>query len=215
MRFVPVVTKDILCQILEGVAFIHSMGMAHGDLQPANFGVAIPEINCLRPPRDLLHHLWGPPSIRLLLPVPSDRDRTPPYKCDTMDLGHVLFLHSASVLAPVPRSVRIFDLGSAHVRDGSPTPKCEILTFYGAPEVVFPRVTLKKDGSWDHRSDIWSLAIAFHDLVGAKENSPMFNPEALPRCMASLCGAVPEAWRDCIASSEFPTGWSLERTAEL
>jgi hypothetical protein len=44
---------------------------------------------------------------------------------------------------------------------------CETSLFYAAPEVVFPRVVLKKkpdEVPWDRRSDIWSLAVAVSGL---------------------------------------------------
>ncbi|KAF8213665.1 kinase-like domain-containing protein [Mycena galopus ATCC 62051] len=184
-----------------------------------NFGVTVvPEINQFSESQ-----IWewaAPPRIAPILRASPDRPRTsfPPYLCDTMELGNFLAKFAPSVTARSV-SVRILDLGSAYIVDESPAPPCETPLFYAAPEVVFPRVSRGESAPWDQRSDIWSLAIVFHDLVGAQGIFPglMFNRAELPHFMVSLCGKVPGPWRDYIDSNVFPEGkgWSLDRTAEL
>ncbi|KAJ7194660.1 kinase-like domain-containing protein, partial [Mycena pura] len=214
--FRPRVTKDVLRQIVGALASIHSRGIAHGDLHPTNFGIAVPK-------RDGYSDIaiWEQTcamKLHPLVPTSPDLDPNtfPPYLCCPMDMG--LFLHSDSPKTPPPPlSVRILDFDSAYVVDGSHAPQCETLLFYAAPEVAFPRIALQKDDApWDQRSDIWSLAVAFHDLVGAQGiYGSLSDPKSLPHLMAALCGEVPDDWREYIVSHAFPPNWTPAHTAEL
>ncbi|KAJ7194651.1 kinase-like domain-containing protein [Mycena pura] len=213
--FHPRVTKDVLRQIVEALASIHGHGIAHGDLHPTNFGITVPE----RDEYDTA--IWSMTCGSKLYPlVPTspdlDPNTFPPYLCRPRNIEYFLLSHSEKT-SPPPFSVRILDCGSAYVVDGSPAPECETLLFYAAPEVAFPRIALQEDDApWDQRSDIWSLAVAFHDLVGAQGiYGSLSDPKSLPHLMAALCGEVLDAWREYIVSHAFPPNWTPAHTAEL
>ncbi|KAJ6577841.1 kinase-like domain-containing protein [Mycena capillaripes] len=146
---------------------VESHGIAHGDLYPANFGIAVPEIH--RFDELGFWHQATPPPLRAVIPFSPhcDPHSYPPYLSGNLDLGEFLGLHAPDNLGR-PLSVRIFDFGGAYVVDGSAPPRPVTPPFYAAPEIVFPQVALnEKDPQWDQRSHIWSLGVAFHDLVGA------------------------------------------------
>ncbi|KAJ7213574.1 kinase-like domain-containing protein [Mycena pura] len=204
--FEPKVTKDVLRQIIEGLAYIHSHGIAHGDLYPANFGFAVPGIHRLE---DV--DFWEQATYPQIWPVIPfsplcDPHSYPPYLCGKLDLGEFLSDCAPDIVGH-PLSVRIFDFGGAYVVDGSAPPRPVTPPFYLAPEIVFPQVALnKEDPPWDQWSDIWSLGVAFHDLVGAGGIFPktFFDNRKLPHHMVHICGEVPDAWRDYIDSRPWP-----------
>ncbi|KAJ7263891.1 kinase-like domain-containing protein [Mycena rebaudengoi] len=208
--FRPQVTKDVLRQTIEGLAYIHSHGIAHGDLHPANFGIEVPEVQ--RFEELVFWHQAAVPPLRPLIPLSPhcDPHSYPPYLCGNLDVGEFVDLHAPDI-GKRPLSVRILDFGSAYVVDGSAPPRPVTPAFYAAPEIVFPQVALnKEDPPWDQRSDIWSLGIAFHDLIGAGSLFPdfLFNDRELPHYMVCICGEVPDAWRDHVDSRPWPLGTS-------
>ncbi|KAF7344237.1 Protein kinase domain-containing protein [Mycena venus] len=177
-KFQPQITNDVLRQTIEGLAYIHSHGIAHGDLYPANFGRNTNFPHC-------------------------DPHSYPPYLCGNLDLGEFLGLRAPDIVGR-PLSVRIFDFGSAYIVDGSVPPRPVTPPFYAAPEIVFPQVALnKEDPPWDQRSDIWSLGVAFHDLV------------ELPHYMVCICGEIPAAWRDHVDSQPWPLDFTPDMTEEF
>ncbi|KAF7333699.1 Protein kinase domain-containing protein [Mycena venus] len=209
-KFKPQVTRDVLRQTIEGLAYIHSHGVAHGDLYPANFGITVPEIH--RFEELAFWHQATYPPLRPIIPFSPhcDPHSYPPYLCGNLDLCEFLGFRAPEIIGR-PLSVRIFDFGSAYVVDGSAPPQPVTPPFYAAPEIVFPQVALKKeDPPWDQRSDVWSLGVAFHDLVGAGGLFPelLFDDTELPHYMVCICGEVPDAWRDHIDSQPWPLAFS-------
>ncbi|KAJ7207533.1 kinase-like domain-containing protein [Mycena pura] len=236
--FKPRITRNVLRQLVQTLAFIHSRGIAHGDLYPTNFGLAVRNLD--RCSETMFWRKHDLPRTFPLVPCSPDLDPNsfPPYLCPSMDWNLRRFLLKESPMkAQLSSSVRILDFGSAYVADGSPAPRCQARFFYAAPEVAFPEVALEDyDAPWDQRSDIWSLAIAvsvparllgvsipisdpqFHDLVvaqGIYGSLSESDPKSLPHLMAALCGGVPDAWHEYIASRAFPLDWTPAHTAEL
>ncbi|KAJ7888928.1 kinase-like domain-containing protein, partial [Mycena olivaceomarginata] len=212
---------------IEGLAYIHSHGIAHGDLYPSNVGIAIPEFDQFE--ELAFWHQATHPLLRALIPISPDRDHPhsyPPYLCGNMDLGEFLGDFAPDVLQrPLP--VRILDFGSAYIMDGSAPPPPHTPPCYAAPEITFPRVALNtNDPPWDQRSDIWSLLhylsstlnmIQFHNLVGARGLFPKLyhNTIGLPHYMVCICGEIPDAWRDHIESKPWPLGFDPGMTEEF
>ncbi|KAJ7213546.1 kinase-like domain-containing protein [Mycena pura] len=187
--FRPRVTKDVLRQTVEALAFIHSRGIAHGDLYPSNFGLAVHEFDQFSDAE-----IWAMTDVPETWPlVPAFDDHVDPNSF------------------PPYYSVRILDFGSAYLVDGSPSPRHDTPAYYSAPEIAFSRATLGKRAyaPWDQRSDIWSLAITFHNLVGARgiydESLFGIDTKYLPHYMVSLCDEIPDAWRDYLASRKYPS----------
>ncbi|KAJ7842898.1 kinase-like domain-containing protein [Mycena leptocephala] len=189
-KFQPRVTKDILRQTIEGLAYVHSHGIAHGG--------------------SLWHQATHPP-LRTMIPFSPhcDPNSYPPYLCGNLDLGEFLGIYAPDILGR-PLSVRILDFGSGLIHRGWIYPPRPLTPpIYAAPEIVFPQVALNtEDLPWDQRSDIWSLGVAFHNLVGAGGLFPefLFDDKELPHYMVCICGELPDAWRDHIDSRPWPLG---------
>ncbi|KAJ7253208.1 hypothetical protein C8J57DRAFT_1660375 [Mycena rebaudengoi] len=177
-------------------------GIAHGDLHPANFGIEVPEIQ--RFEELAFWHQAAVPPLRPLIPISPHCDPHSYPALPLWQLGHIVGR---------PLSKR-----TAYVVDGSAPPRPVTPAFYAAPEIVFPQVALnKEDPPWDQRSDIWSLGIAFHDLIGAGSLFPafLFDDRELPHYMVCICGEVPDAWRDHVDSRPWPLGFAPDMTEGL
>ncbi|KAJ7491885.1 kinase-like protein [Mycena latifolia] len=191
--------KDLVRQALEGLAFIHSHGIAHGDLHPHNLGVALPELETFSGVQFLQWH--GPPDVLPLIPRDPTRDPAsfPSYVSGAVDLGDFLLSNVPGFAKRQPQ-LRILDLGNAYSEP--PAPRCNACVFFAAPEVVFPSVAdNNKHGPWDIRTDIWSLASTMHEMAGG---GPLFDGcgagRSLLRRMVSLCGGAPENWLQYLAT---------------
>ncbi|KAJ7238606.1 kinase-like domain-containing protein, partial [Mycena rebaudengoi] len=161
--FRPVITREALRQTIDALAFIHSHGIAHGDLHPGNFGFAVPEVE-----RFSFVDIWnltGPPEVLAILHTSSDNlESFPQHLCSKIDLG-TLLLRGAPEFKQRPLSMRILDLGNAYIVGECP-PRAITPITYAAPEVAFAQRALNDlDASWDRRSDIWSLAVCIYALA--------------------------------------------------
>ncbi|KAJ7198381.1 kinase-like domain-containing protein, partial [Mycena pura] len=199
-EFRPIFVRTILRQIIEGLEFIHSCGIAHGDLHPGNVGTAVPEIVPLS-----IKEVWGrlghPQTLALVhSSIDLNIESYPPYLCKTMDVERFL-LRLAPSVSQRPLSIRILDLGNAYIVNGSPSPKCITPMGYLSPEVAFAQIALGDENApWDQRSDIWSLA-ACTDLFEFS-----FMRKDLLHQMMMYCGEVPDAWRPYVRSNPFLQG---------
>ncbi|KAJ7630048.1 kinase-like domain-containing protein [Mycena polygramma] len=199
------ITKALVHQLMQGIAFIHARGIAHGDLHPRNIGVALPELEAFTEIQ-----IWKTvcrPDLLPLLPYDPTRDPDsfPPYLCEAIDLGDFVLKQTPNLAARGPPRVRILDLGHAYFVETSPPPPCVNPLTFRPPEVIFPRLLDRKnDGHWDRRSDIWSLACMLYDIVSAKFLfarswlGPDLN-DSLIRMMAMGCGGVPDNWAEYLA----------------
>lgn len=89
VRYPPDMAKSILKQALQGLAFLHSNGVAHGDFQPGNIFVSLQGINSvsedeLRQEENMKTRSISPPVQRL----DGKRDKwAPPYLCIAQPLA--------------------------------------------------------------------------------------------------------------------------------
>ncbi|KAJ7223269.1 kinase-like domain-containing protein [Mycena pura] len=199
--FRPVITRDALRQTIAALAFIRSRGMAHGDIHPGNFGMAVPEVE-----RFSVVDIWnltGRPKVQVILHTSHSLGSFPPYLCSKMDLGAFL-LSGAPEFMQRPLSMRILDLGNAYVVGECP-PRANTPIIYAAPEVAFACTALNDlDATWDQRSDIWSLAVCIYALACYH---PIFKfTYSVLHEMMYYCGEVPDAWREYLRSEPFPDG---------
>ncbi|KAF7350342.1 Protein kinase domain-containing protein [Mycena venus] len=140
--------RSLVRQAIEGLAFIHERGIAHGDLYPSNIGVAIPDLDSFSEV-----DIWGkcaPPTIVPLVACDLAHDVAsfPPYLTHAIDLGELLVSAVPDFAAREPR-VRILDLGCAYFAE-SPSPRCHTPRSYAAPEVAFPMIAHgNRDAPWD------------------------------------------------------------------
>ncbi|KAJ6554520.1 kinase-like domain-containing protein [Mycena capillaripes] len=115
-------TRDLVCQLVEGVAFMHARGIAHGDFHPRNIGVALPELDAFS--EVMLWEQIGTPDIIPLLAYDPARDPAsfPPYIWEALDLRDFFTNEVPNFATRGPPRVRILDLGSAYAVDDSPPP---------------------------------------------------------------------------------------------
>ncbi|KAJ7336953.1 hypothetical protein DFH08DRAFT_877778 [Mycena albidolilacea] len=167
--------------MIAGVAFIHSHGVVHGDLYPANFGLAAPELN---------RFLWYLCTSRIW-----DSDAFPPYFCSCSDLGELL-VRCVPEFVRRPLSVRVLDLANAFPVDESLPPNASTPIPYAVPEIDFSwNVLNTKDVVSEQRSDIWSLTLFIYNLVCSSNLFAMFDRphgDILYKMMC-YCGEVPDA----------------------
>ncbi|KAJ7761470.1 kinase-like domain-containing protein [Mycena olivaceomarginata] len=203
--FRPIFTREAVHQMIQGLAFIHNRGIAHGDLHPGNLGVAAPEIHQFS---DVdIWSLSGRPYTLAIVhsSVDQNPDSFPPYLCADMDLGKFL-LDQAPEFTQRPLSIRILDFGNAYIVGESSSPRCVTPMTYAPPEVVFRQQALKDlHAPWDQSSDIWSLALCIHAFICSDGLFSHITGNLLHEMMY-YCGEVPNAWRKFIKSNPFPRG---------
>ncbi|KAJ7151281.1 kinase-like domain-containing protein [Mycena crocata] len=190
--------RGLVCQALEGLAFIHERGIAHGDLYPSNIGVAIPDLD--RFSEVDIWDMCGPPTIVPLVAYDPAHDVAsfPPYLTHAVDLGELLVSDVPGFITREPR-LRILDLGSYFVQE-SPSPRCHTPLSYAAPEVTFPMIAHgNRDAPWDRRADIWSLGCTIHQIAGGGLLFGHIGTHILDD-MAALCGGAPADWTAYFAS---------------
>ncbi|KAJ7198319.1 kinase-like domain-containing protein [Mycena pura] len=214
-EFRPKFVRTVLRQIIEGLEFIHSRGIAHGDLHPGNVGATMPEIVPLS-----VKEVWdcaGRPQTLAVVHSSGDLNMNsyPPYLCETIDMEEFLLRQVAVTgVAQRPLSIRILDLGDAYIVNESSSPKCITPMGYWSPEVAFAQIALGDENApWDQRSDIWSLAVCVRVIYFAAylfllRNLFSFVRDDLLHEMMMYCGEVPDAWCQYVRSNLFPQGAS-------
>ncbi|KAK2595963.1 hypothetical protein QQS21_006493 [Conoideocrella luteorostrata] len=82
--------EAVVCQIVEGFAYLHAHGIVHGDPHFGNFGIALLQLDQLEE-EDLLDQAVMPETIPV---IPLDRNfpmsSVPPYIVENMSLGDFL-----------------------------------------------------------------------------------------------------------------------------
>ncbi|KAJ6554532.1 kinase-like domain-containing protein [Mycena capillaripes] len=211
-------TRALVRQLVEGVAFMHARGIAHGDLHPRNIGVALPEPDAFSEIK-----FWkqvGAPDVIPLLASDPTRDPAsfPPYICEALDLLNFVRQWVPDFATRGPPRARILDLGTYAV-DDSPPPPCRCPLLFRPPEVIFQQLLDRANsGPWDCRSDIWSLACLLYEIatgggylfdgsMGASLNDSHL------RTLAMASGSLPEAWAQHLSIS--PTQYTSELADEF
>ncbi|KAJ7627537.1 kinase-like domain-containing protein [Mycena polygramma] len=215
LRGIKVNTRSLVRQALEGLAFIHERGIAHGDLYPNNIGVAVPDLDSFSEV-----DIWsrsGPPNIVPLLARDRAHDPTsyPAYLTNSLDLGELLERDVPGFLAREPR-VRILDLGCAYFAEEGPSPRCHSPLSYAPPEVTFPMMAHNnRDAPWDRSADIWSMACTINDIANGLVLFRHISTHILSE-MAGRCGGAPAEWMDYFASKpeKFPPRAYTRETAD-
>ncbi|KAJ7352216.1 kinase-like domain-containing protein [Mycena albidolilacea] len=188
--FRPIFTREVVYQTIQGLAFIHNRGIAHGDLHPGSLGIAAPEIYQFS---DV--DIWSLSNHPYTLAiVHSSVDQNP----DSFPPSPEFTQH--------PLSIRILDLGNTYIVGESSPPRCVMPITYAPPEVVFRQQALKDlHAPWDQSSDIWSLALCIHALTCSDSLFSHITSSLLHEMM-HYCGEVPNTWHEFIRSNPFPRG---------
>ncbi|KAJ6554517.1 kinase-like domain-containing protein [Mycena capillaripes] len=191
-------TRVLVRQLVEGVAFMHARGIAHGGESPASW-----------------KQIGTPDVIPLLASDPArDPASFPPYICEALDLAKFVMKRVPGFATRGPPRARILDLGSAYAVDDSPSPPCKCPLLFRPPEVIFQQLLDRANsGPWDCRSDIWSLACMLYEiatggryLVGGSMGASLSDSHLKTLAMAS--GSLPEAWAQHLSIS--PTQYTSE-----
>ncbi|KAJ7660580.1 kinase-like domain-containing protein, partial [Mycena rosella] len=189
---IQVNTRSLVRQVLEGLAFIHERGIAHGDLYPSNIGVAIPDLDSFSEVD--IWDMCGPPTIVPLVAYDPAHNVTsfPPYLTHAVDLGELL-VSDVPGFAARELCIRILDLGS-YFAEESPSPRCHTPLSYAAPEVAFPMIAhSNRDAPWNRHADIWALGCTIYQIAGGGLLFRHIGTHILDD-MAALCGGVPADW---------------------
>ncbi|KAJ7205978.1 kinase-like domain-containing protein [Mycena pura] len=203
---VKVDMRDLLRQALDGLAHIHTRGIAHGDLHPSNLGIAIPELRDYNEMDIVLGS--NRPEIYPLISLDPAHDPAsfPPYLSEVIDIGEFLQHDAPDWIKRAPQ-LRILDLGNAYIIEESPRPRCNTPALYVAPEVAFPAAVHKDmNGPWECPADIWSLAATISEMAA---NAGLFwgcgIGSGLLVIMACHCAGAPEEWIQYFAALPFTT----------
>ncbi|KAH7906664.1 kinase-like domain-containing protein [Hygrophoropsis aurantiaca] len=182
--------KKMVAQVAQGVAYLHRIGVVHGDLHPKNALLYFPEIENWSD-QDIQKY-FGPPKKRRVIRHPKysditiDDPRVPEYfvLADTsVDLLALCTLASVHI--------KICDFGQAFLWGNEPT-RIEIHTprVYAAPEVIFRDPVTPA-------ADIWALAVLAHYLLSG--GSFLFHSysgieKEVVRSMVLTLGKLPDRW---------------------
>ncbi|KAJ7276758.1 kinase-like domain-containing protein [Mycena rebaudengoi] len=228
---IQVNTRSLVRQALEGLAFIHERGIAHGgespvvssflssqplpDLYPSNIGVVIPDLDSFSEV-----DIWdkgGPPTIVPLVAYDPAYDVAsfPPYLTHALNLGELLVSDVPDFTAREPR-VRILDLGS-YFAEETPSPPYHTPLPFTPPEIAFPMMAHgNRNAPWDHRADIWAMGCTICQIAGGGILFGCFSGPRILDAMAALCGCAPADWTMYFASiSDKPKAYTHEASDAL
>ncbi|TKX21452.1 protein kinase domain-containing protein 32 [Elsinoe australis] len=170
---------EVARQIVQGVSYLHSRSVVHGDLYPGNVMLSslqnsFADLRLLdqlpRPVRADVHAHYGHQLTKSL----------PIYVVDSINLPIAFTdkkLHA-----------RLIDFGQSFTQ-GSPPSLIFTPLVFRAPELLL-------DKDWDCRIDIWALACTIFNLVTGQPpfDSLMPTKEGLVREWIATFGALPEKW---------------------
>ncbi|KAF8485412.1 kinase-like domain-containing protein [Gautieria morchelliformis] len=166
------IAKNLVAQVMRGVAYLHSCGVVHGDLHVGNILFRIPGIEQMSH-QDLGKYL-GEPSKQPF----SRRDGKP--VTSTPHEPKYLCLKSSEAVR-----VKICDFGEAFLWDGKPViTQLHTPCVYAAPEILLH----------DHVSpavDVWALAVLMHLVLSG--GSLLFFFMVLREMVLTL-GKLPDRW---------------------
>ncbi|KAK7397649.1 hypothetical protein QQX98_012985 [Neonectria punicea] len=171
-------------QALQGLDFLASHDIGHGDLHTRNLAITIPDLNSLDE-RHFFDRLGEPQTGPVSRPdgkplarnVPSHVVRPAPFR-------------KRDILLSSP-SVKIIDFGEAFFNNNAPNTLHTPLPIR-APEVIFGDVL-------DHRVDLWSAGCLLFELVTGQ---PPFDiimltlPVLVQQMMGFATDGLPSRWRD-------------------
>ncbi|KAJ7199166.1 kinase-like domain-containing protein [Mycena pura] len=226
---IQVNTRSLVRQALEGLAFIHERGIAHGgespvisnflssqplpDIYPSNIGVVIPDLDSFSEV-DIWDKGGAPTIVPLVTYNPAhDAASFPPYLTHARPRGTP---HAVVSLLSFPSPLDSLRRGHvAYFAEETPSPPCHSPLVFTAPEVAFPMMAHDNDDApWDRRADIWAMGCTMCQIAGG--GIPFGHFSNLLHNIAALCGGAPADWTTYLASlSDKPKAYTPEASAAL
>ncbi len=182
--------RRIAIQVTQGLAYLHSEGICHGDLTAENVLFQLTNFDSW--PVEKLHAQLGSPRMLDIVPGPG----RPRYVVDSA----YFFKADPGLLT---RNIIIIDHSESFFIESTPLQEPKYTNYYASPEVLF---------GWDvtFYSDIWAIGCLIYEM---HSGNPLFhlaiqNPplEAVSQIIEVL-GVPPELWQ----SVQFNEDGYLER----
>ncbi|KAH7910093.1 kinase-like domain-containing protein [Hygrophoropsis aurantiaca] len=181
--------QRMVAQIARGVAYLHRIGIVHGDLHPGNVLLYAPEIETWSD-QDVQKYFRTPfraqtrPNERYAQ-SPIDDPHVPSYQVPPRVSGKLLRLCFAAA------HVKICDFGDSFLWAGEPRQvKLHTPAEYAAPEIIFRDPVTPA-------IDIWAMAILAHCLLSGGitlfETRDRLKKEAV-KAMVLTLGKLPDKW---------------------
>ncbi|KAI0595121.1 kinase-like protein [Biscogniauxia sp. FL1348] len=168
--------NNICYQIVEGLNFIHSKGISHGDFRPQNILMKLESIDRLE--REEMEKLIGPPITDDVWTQDGERSENAPSEV-------VIPLPWQRFKQFVTDEIAIVDFGEAF-ESANPPERLGIPSEYAAPEIIF-------HGKPSSASDIWSLGCTLLEVrLGSRLPGGL---NAVIRRMERYLGPVPYPFR--------------------
>ncbi|KAI5924232.1 kinase-like domain-containing protein [Camillea tinctor] len=142
--------NDVCRQITQGLRFLHSRGICHGDLRPPNILMKLQGLDKLSKSEVL--ELTGEPELVNIQTMSGKNPRPHAPKHCVVDVDPYWCKSLSS------NSVAIIDFGESF-RVETPPETTGIPTAYGAPEILFEGVRTP-----GFPSDVWSLACTMYEI---------------------------------------------------
>lgn len=189
-RYPIEIAKMLVAQVIRGVAYLHSCGVAHGDLHIGNILLRIFGIERISY-QDLQKYLGEPYKSPLSLRDGTPVTSTPHEPKYVVPSPHRLELLRLCLSSPETVRVKICDFGEAFLWDVKPAiTQFNTPCVYAAPEIIFN----------DHVSpavDVWALAVLIHIVLSGGYllfNSYHGIKQEVLREMVLTLGKLPDRW---------------------
>ncbi|KAF8908482.1 kinase-like domain-containing protein, partial [Mucidula mucida] len=175
--------KRAFCQqTILGVAYVHSRGVAHGDLHIGNLACTLPGFDD-QSLDDVFYRLAPALCGRIDLCLDFMINEVKGYSEDSLPL------------------LRIIDFSSAY-RKTNVRPMYHSVPAVWPPEVLFAKMALNDpDPEWDERGDIWALACTVFELILDCSLFFEWNSAAYLLSMARTSGCLPDTWKAYCSSA--------------
>ncbi|KAK3946019.1 kinase-like domain-containing protein [Diplogelasinospora grovesii] len=190
-------SSEAIRQIVEGFAFLHEQGIAHGDPHVGNLGIALPQLERFDED-DIVEYFSNPEMIPVIPRDPSmiPLHSVPPYLAQTVSIAE--FLESKkSFPASSEMSIRILDFGRSYrTSEKVPLLPGAAPEAIRPPEVVVHELYKGKVGSiWSKAADIWAVGCTLYHIRSGGDLFYMWGSldDHLIRTV-ELGGPPPKAW---------------------